>query len=280
MQNRSFFPVHTDVKQLPADYPVLFQSYTQRWHAQPSLHTHNCLELGLCTRGVGSLFIGGVICPFEAGSVQIIQPGCLHDSQVLMNNPDEPPSEWLYIFADADALGMWQGCSGSFTVKREELAFLFRLLYTELAAQAEGWQAQARRLMESLLCMAGRFAPCTPAPAPQSHEMTAILHYILLNYASDLTVEKLARRCLMSVSHFRRLFTAHTGMGPQQYMIHVRLSMAEQLLRQSKKPILAISEEVGFKSLSSFNRLFHKAYGCSPRQLRAQPQTNVQMEDV
>lgn len=276
MQNRSCFPVHTEIKKLPADYPVLYQSYTQRYHAQPTLHAHNCLELGLCLRGSGSLFIGGSICPFEAGSVQIIQPGCLHDSQVLMNAPDEAPSEWLYIFADTDALGVWQERACSFTVKQEELTFLYRLLYDELAQKAAGWQAQARRLMESLLCLAGRCAPSVPPADAQSHEITAVLHYIMLEYASDLTVEELARRCSMSVSQFRKVFTAQTGMGPQQYIIRRRLSLAEQMLVQSKKPILAISEEVGFRSLSSFNRLFHKAYGCSPRQLRVQASSQNQ----
>jgi AraC-like DNA-binding protein len=57
-------------------------------------------------------------------------------------------------------------------------------------------------------------------------------------------------------------------MCPQQYLIHVRLSMAEHLLRTTHKQILAISEEVGFRTLSSFNRLFKKQYGYSPRALR------------
>jgi len=52
--------------------------------------------------------------------------------------------------------------------------------------------------------------------------------------------------------------------------------LAEQMLRQSKKPILSISEEVGFRSLSSFNRLFRKAYGCSPRQFRTQASSQNQ----
>lgn len=62
----------------------------------------------------------------------------------------------------------------------------------------------------------------------------------------------------------------NVGMGPQQYIIHVRLSMAEHLLRTTEKPILDIAGEVGFHSLSSFNRLFLRAYGCSPRVLRAE----------
>lgn len=74
----------------------------------------------------------------------------------------------------------------------------------------------------------------------------------------------------MSVSYFRKAFYDNVGMGPQQYIIHVRLSMAEHLLRTTEKPILDIAGEVGFHSLSSFNRLFLRAYGCSPRVLRAE----------
>ena len=41
-------------------------------------------------------------------------------------------------------------------------------------------------------------------------------------------------------------------------------------MRTTEKPILDIAGEVGFHSLSSFNRLFLRAYGCSPRVLRAE----------
>ena len=72
----------------------------------------------------------------------------------------------------------------------------------------------------------------------------------------------------MSVSYFRKVFSESVGMNPQQYIIHVRLSMAEHLLRTTNKSILEISQDVGFRSISSFNRLFLRAYGCSPRQFR------------
>ena len=44
--------------------------------------------------------------------------------------------------------------------------------------------------------------------------------------------------------------------------------MAEHLLRTTARPVLEISEEVGFGSVSSLNRQFLRAYGLSPRAFR------------
>lgn len=78
----------------------------------------------------------------------------------------------------------------------------------------------------------------------------------------------LADRCNMSVSYFRKLFSANVGMSPQQYILHVRLSHAEQLLRATDQQILSISQETGFQTLSSFNRHFRRVYGMPPSALR------------
>ena len=271
MQNRSFAPIVPDEKIFPSDFPVLCMEYTQHYRAQHTLHTHSCIEIGLCLKGSGGLFIGGEIFPFEAGSVQMIQRGCVHDSHILMSRPDEPPSQWRYIFADLEALGIWQAQPGSFTVKSDALSALYDLLYRELSQRPPDWQGQVRRLLEAFLLEAGRCAPPRTQPLPDTahaQAMAAVLHFIAVEYASDLSVEKLARRCNMSVSFFRKVFTRHVGMGPQQYILHVRLSLAAHMLRQTQKPILTISGEVGFGSLSSFNRLFRKAYGCTPREWR------------
>ena len=144
------------------------------------------------------------------------------------------------------------------------------LMFREPENRPEDRQAQLRLLLPAFLRVAQRKEPVL---RPLRHTAMAdrifsILHIIATEYANDLTVEQLASRCNMSVSYFRKAFCDNAGMGPQQYIIHVRLSMAEHLLRTTEKPILDIADDVGFHSLSSFNRLFLRAYGCSPRSLR------------
>ena len=99
-------------------------------------------------------------------------------------------------------------------------------------------------------------------------QLLPALNLITQAYDRDLTVEKLAAQCGLSVSHFRRQFRRAMGSSPLEYLNDLRISVAHHLLRTTQLPVLAISEEVGFRSLSSFNRLFKRTYGMSPRQVR------------
>jgi AraC-like DNA-binding protein len=52
------------------------------------------------------------------------------------------------------------------------------------------------------------------------------------------------------------------------YLKDYRLAMAARLLSASDASILEIAEDVGFESLSYFNRAFKKRYGMTPTQYR------------
>lgn len=271
MLNRSEFPIEEEEQLLPADFRATCLYYTQHYKTVNYLHYHRCLEIGRCFSGSGVQFINGDVYSFNATSVSIVQKGCIHDSHIIMVDPGEKPSEWKYIFVDLEALGFPPVMGRSFIASDKELLFLFDLMFQELENKPEEWQAQFQLLLPAFLRLAQRIEPSSH---PIRHnamadQIASILHIIALEYASDLSVEQLANRSNMSVSYFRKVFYDSVGMGPQQYIIHVRLSMAEHLLRTTEKPILDIAGEVGFHSLSSFNRLFLKAYGCSPRAFRA-----------
>ena len=58
---------------------------------------------------------------------------------------------------------------------------------------------------------------------------------------------------------------------PQQrirYLNHTRITKACTLLRMTDESILTVGEQVGFRSMSSFNRHFAEAMGCSPSEWR------------
>lgn len=68
-----------------------------------------------------------------------------------------------------------------------------------------------------------------------------------------------------------RTFRKYTGMTMTEYLNEIRLRNASNLLIYTDNTILSIANAVGFSSVSYFNAVFHKRYGCSPREFRKKP---------
>jgi AraC-like DNA-binding protein len=84
-----------------------------------------------------------------------------------------------------------------------------------------------------------------------------------------LNVEELAASLNVGYSWFRRAFRDYTGLPPAQYHLQLRLHRACELLRATRLPIAAISDELGFETAEYFSRIFKVKHGCSPRAYRA-----------
>lgn len=263
MQNRSGLPACLERKALPEDFPVQALKYTQPCLLSASLHFHDCLEIGRCVYGGGMLFAGGRLHAFEANSVYVLPADCVHDSGIVMNNPSEQPSVWQYLFVDASKLGVQ---IDGFTLLPPALLPLFDWMFLLATQQPEEWQEEIQLLLKTLALEVRRKGSI---PLPSANEpMLAIQHKIAAAYASELTVEELARECRMSVSAFRKKFAAFTGMSPQQYIIQTRLQIAHHLICNTKDKMIVIAHKAGFRTLSSFNRLFLRRYGHPPSVLR------------
>ncbi len=65
-----------------------------------------------------------------------------------------------------------------------------------------------------------------------------------------------------------RSFRKYTGCTMTEYLNKARLQQAAFQLQYTDKTILAICNDVGFASVSYFNKLFKHAYGVSPRYYR------------
>ena len=94
------------------------------------------------------------------------------------------------------------------------------------------------------------------------------LEYIKQNYMTTFSMDYLAELCGLSPTHFRRIFNLAMGRSPLEYLNTVRINKACYLLRSTENSILNISEDVGFHSISSFNRYFSRMIGMSPREYR------------
>ena len=95
------------------------------------------------------------------------------------------------------------------------------------------------------------------------------LVYINSSYAEDITLERVSAMLNFDPSYFCRLFKAAVGSTFTEYLSFVRICKAEKLLSETNDSIIAVSEAVGFSSVSYFNRIFKRFRGCTPRYYRA-----------
>lgn len=86
----------------------------------------------------------------------------------------------------------------------------------------------------------------------------------------DLDINKLLRLVGMSRTDLHRKLDKAVGMSATEYLRHVRLQHAAQLLRtEFAWSIYQITNEVGFNSQSYFSRRFKEVFGCCPKKYRA-----------
>lgn len=94
------------------------------------------------------------------------------------------------------------------------------------------------------------------------------LTYIYEHYTEPVSISDLSAHCCISESHFRKLFKSIVSVSPLEYIQHYRIQQACHLIYLNQDPLHLISEKVGYRSLSSFNRQFQQYMHCSPTQYR------------
>jgi AraC-like DNA-binding protein/ligand-binding sensor protein len=92
--------------------------------------------------------------------------------------------------------------------------------------------------------------------------------YILANQADPIDLAKVARAMHVSTFCFCKLFKKATGLTFTEYLSRVRVEKAKHLLLNPHLRISEIAYDVGFQSLTHFNRVFRQVVGQSPSEYR------------
>ncbi len=94
------------------------------------------------------------------------------------------------------------------------------------------------------------------------------LNYIDCHYNEQIQLEDLSRILNLNSSYFCRLFKQATNSTFIEYLNFVRICKAERMLSVSDKSISDISLDLGFASVSYFNKIFKKYKGCTPTEYK------------
>lgn len=111
-------------------------------------------------------------------------------------------------------------------------------------------------------------APYSAGAGRTLEKISAACSYIADNCEHELTLENAAAYAGFSACYFSRIFKQFTNYNFVEYLTLQRIKRAQLLLSDSDRTVTEISYQAGFKSISTFNRVFKQYRGCSPSEYR------------
>lgn len=128
----------------------------------------------------------------------------------------------------------------------------------------------ARRMTETLLThvaikygdLTPRERPCKGGLAPWQARRAEEMMTARLDRNVD--IEKVARECGLSASHFSRAFRTTMGEPPHTWLVKRRLDAAKDLMARPQVPLADVALSCGFADQSHFTRAFTRRVGTSP----------------
>lgn len=88
------------------------------------------------------------------------------------------------------------------------------------------------------------------------------------NFTRSLHADEIAAHIGLHASHFRRVFLEVTGTTPHQYLLHLRLERARELLINSDMALVDIAAACGLSSQSHMTSSFRRVYDVTPTQYK------------
>ncbi len=90
------------------------------------------------------------------------------------------------------------------------------------------------------------------------------IQWIRKNYTEPMAIKRMAERSGLSITTFHRQFKQTTGLSPIQFQKQLRLLEARKQLVFSGASVSNAAFEVGYESVSQFNREYSRFFGASP----------------
>lgn len=251
-----------------------------------SLHWQDETELIVIKKGSGTVFVDFVEYEVNEGDIILILPGHMHS----ISQRDQAQMEYENILFDSSFLmpagvdACTKDLVSHIVTGHLQLPVLFRegvMGYEEInrcindidavsSTQLTGYELSVKGYLYHIFSVLYRYPTGQTVGRREQklEKLKLILQYIHTHYASELSLEELARLSYYSPSHFMRFFKQHMGMSMVSYIHHYRLNVAASLLRAADHKIAEIALLTGFSNLSYFNRLFKETYGMTPRAYR------------
>ncbi|WP_404477760.1 GlxA family transcriptional regulator [Novosphingobium sp. BL-52-GroH] len=104
-----------------------------------------------------------------------------------------------------------------------------------------------------------------------------VQHWLQARSGRPTSVVDMAQEARLEERTFLRRFKAATGLKPIEYVQHLRIGKARELLEFTRRPVDQIAWSIGYEDASAFRRVFHRILGLSPGEYRSRFSTGADM---
>lgn len=251
-------------------------------------HYHDSYELHFIIRSSGKLFVGDYIGEFSPGNLVLTGPRLPHN-WISTDVPEQgiPARDMAIQFGHAPL----ELAAKYIPELREIMPLLERAKYGieffNISEQAEQdiyriRDAKGVNRFAIFLTLLGLLAKSNTYRLLSSAQMQSfdddaslakintVFTYITENYSEQISADMLSAKLGMSQTKFSRFFRKATGNSFTDFVNHIRVNKACQLLMNTDKYVTNICYDVGFNNVANFNRRFLEIKGVTPKEFRSQ----------
>lgn len=258
------------------------------------LHRHKYIQINYVYKGCGYHIVNNRKMEICKGDIFIIPPYVPH---AIESKPEKGLEIFEFEFSTGFILPETESADSyvdfaylePFIVAEEQIKPRFNLdsglqqeverilweVLEEYTSQKPGYMLVAKALLLKLLVITGR-AFSSEIKGTETENILknyrsavyASIEYLEKNYKESLSLDELAASVNYSKSHFCYLFKAVTGKTYIEYLHSLRIAHAKKLLRETEKTVTDISFEVGYHTITHFNKHFKLITGITPTQYR------------
>ncbi len=237
-----------------------------------SPHFHDFYEIYYLESGERYHMIEGKLFKLSSGQLSIFKPNELHYSY---GDKDVSFSRLLVYFDKStikhkEILSVLPDISGVYqinTTKNAEIYHLMNQILNEQNYENDFYMENMSNYVNQIVVNMLR-NKSNKIFSTEDTLISQIITYINSNYMHKITVDEIAEHLFISKWHLCRKFKESTNDTIIQYLNKVRIIEAQKLLLESNKNITLISTEVGFESVTHFERVFKQMLFMTPTKYR------------
>ncbi|MEO9892715.1 AraC family transcriptional regulator [Aurantibacter sp.] len=265
----------------------IYAKRLHRPHMGGDWHFHEEFELIYFLKGQGMRIVGDHISNFQKGELVLVGQWLPHlwrndVDKFTVENTDFIVIKFTRMFGDVNLFSIPELLHIKALLKESNQGILFskkvrKSVHEELLQLTRAEASEKLILLLSILRKLVKSknyqklsGPNFTIPKEVSGEnrLQKVINYISANYSKSIGLDDISKIAAMTPPAFCRFFKTRTNKTFSLFLNEVRISKACQLLINGEAPIKQICYDVGFSSLTNFNRTFKSFKEVSPSNYR------------